>query len=359
MPTTTAEYEAMLRAFKDNDPNGNGRKDEIPLIGSTDGWCAKPVDWLMNAFVYDDTNLTSGMWVVENGKLSLNYYRPEWREGLRYISKLCKDGLLSPLSLSQTEQQIRTIMAGGDRAVVGTYVAGSQNSTLGGGNPRIFEYEPLAPIAGPKGVRWAARTNSSPSLPFSSAIASTCPYPELAFRLADMLCSEEAYFRGRWGIPGQDFDWAQPGDKSIFPDLYPATIKIKKEIWGMEHNSHWNNSGSSSFAQLAPWIDGTVYDGTPSPSYNVALSVALYQPFQPKEFIFRLIYGDSEMEDVAEILTDLNSYRDEHTALFVTGDWDINNDAVWNTYLSDLKSIGIDRYIDYSQKAYDRMNKGN
>ena len=52
MPTTTEEFYEVLKAFKTQDPNGNGKADEIPLIGSKDGWNQRPQDFLMNAFVY-------------------------------------------------------------------------------------------------------------------------------------------------------------------------------------------------------------------------------------------------------------------------------------------------------------------
>ncbi len=34
VPKTTDEFEAMLKAFKDKDPNGNGKADEVPLSGN-------------------------------------------------------------------------------------------------------------------------------------------------------------------------------------------------------------------------------------------------------------------------------------------------------------------------------------
>jgi putative aldouronate transport system substrate-binding protein len=37
VPKTIAEGETVLRAFRDRDPNGNGKKDEIPM-GFTDVW---------------------------------------------------------------------------------------------------------------------------------------------------------------------------------------------------------------------------------------------------------------------------------------------------------------------------------
>lgn len=38
VPTTTEEYYQVLKAFKEQDPNGNGQADEVPLSAATDGW---------------------------------------------------------------------------------------------------------------------------------------------------------------------------------------------------------------------------------------------------------------------------------------------------------------------------------
>ena len=47
----------MLKAFKEKDPNGNGKADEIPLSGSklvNGGWHSPIDQFLMNSFVYND-----------------------------------------------------------------------------------------------------------------------------------------------------------------------------------------------------------------------------------------------------------------------------------------------------------------
>lgn len=37
VPTTTDELYTVLKAFKDKDPNGNGKADEVPLTGAPRG----------------------------------------------------------------------------------------------------------------------------------------------------------------------------------------------------------------------------------------------------------------------------------------------------------------------------------
>ena len=82
---TLEEFEKVMRAFKTQDPNGNGVADEIGFTGSTGGWNEKPVNFLMNSFIYDDFG---DGFVLENDKISLNYTSEKYKEGLKYISSL-------------------------------------------------------------------------------------------------------------------------------------------------------------------------------------------------------------------------------------------------------------------------------
>ena len=53
VPTTTEEFYEVLKAFKTQDPNGNGKADEIPLIGSdmeASTFGASAWEFIMNAF---------------------------------------------------------------------------------------------------------------------------------------------------------------------------------------------------------------------------------------------------------------------------------------------------------------------
>lgn len=47
IPETTEEFYQTLLAFKNDDPNGNGQKDEIPLIGNISWVAWKPLVYLM------------------------------------------------------------------------------------------------------------------------------------------------------------------------------------------------------------------------------------------------------------------------------------------------------------------------
>lgn len=93
MPKTTEEFKKVLEAFKTQDPNGNGKADEVPLSGSIEEFGVRIVPFLMNAFVYDDDRNYLNMM---DGKVQSAAVTPEWKEGLTYIKSLFDAGLIDP-----------------------------------------------------------------------------------------------------------------------------------------------------------------------------------------------------------------------------------------------------------------------
>ncbi len=89
-PTTTEEFYQMLKAFKEQDPNGNGKADEIPLSGTIDslfgapgGWRAQLDSFLMNSFVYNDYVTPNGVrsLILEDGTVKASFTEPGGRRG--------------------------------------------------------------------------------------------------------------------------------------------------------------------------------------------------------------------------------------------------------------------------------------
>jgi putative aldouronate transport system substrate-binding protein len=98
MPATTDELYTVLKAFKEKDPNGNGKQDEYPLVGGK-GWSQDPTVYLMNSFIQDDD---LDHFIVNDGKLDVVYNKDAWKEGLKYIRSLVDEKLLDPISFTRT-----------------------------------------------------------------------------------------------------------------------------------------------------------------------------------------------------------------------------------------------------------------
>ena len=75
IPGTTDELYEYLKAVKNGDPNGNGKQDEIPLVGATTGWYQNIHGFLMCSFIYDDSDRY--ITIDENGTISFVANQPE------------------------------------------------------------------------------------------------------------------------------------------------------------------------------------------------------------------------------------------------------------------------------------------
>ena len=100
MPTTTDELYSVLKAFKEQDPNGNGRADEIPMsLISGDG----TKNFLMSAFGYTTTGIEVDINTDEI------VYVPEtdnYREYLKYCNRLYAEGLLDKSMYSNKDADL-------------------------------------------------------------------------------------------------------------------------------------------------------------------------------------------------------------------------------------------------------------
>lgn len=95
MPTTQEEFVDVLRAFKDQDPNGNGQADEIPAGGRAE---ARWMDYLFSMY---GIAMWEGFpqWDIYDGELTYSAVTPNMKEALQFISELYAEGLLDPETL--------------------------------------------------------------------------------------------------------------------------------------------------------------------------------------------------------------------------------------------------------------------
>ncbi len=90
MPTTQEELVEVLRAFKTQDPNGNGVADEIPTGGRAEA------RWMDYLFAMYGIAMWEGYpeWDIFDGELTYSAVTPNMRDALEFISGLYQEGLL-------------------------------------------------------------------------------------------------------------------------------------------------------------------------------------------------------------------------------------------------------------------------
>lgn len=361
VPTTTEEFKAVLEAFKTQDPNGNGKADEIPALGSDIMPAATQGSWfweaMMNAFV--PTTSRNNYLNADNGKISVPYTTEEWKEGIKYIRSLCEEGLFDPVSFTQDEATFKSLLNVEGDQLVGCFCFMS-DSGVTAAHPSKNHWILVGPLTGPDGV---CSTSYLPDMAVNKAyITKNCKNPEAAFRVLDLLGREDFTISTRWGKQGENWDYvADIKDDPEYKDHdfsqtfagYPAYIYVMKNIWKQPNNNDWQNATNSfRTAEIAAgyWA-ADLKEGTAN--YELAQKLSLYEAVRTKEPIGKIPYTNDELAEATEISSSLNTYVKEKIALWCTGASDV--DADWDNYLRELEGIGLSRYLTITQEAYDRL----
>jgi putative aldouronate transport system substrate-binding protein len=353
-PETPEEFRTVLRAVVTKDPNGNGKADEVGISG------LPPMgDWfrfLMNSF----TNVGNGnQLAVSDGKLSLAYMNPQWREGLKYIRSLIAEGLIPIENLTQDRAQANTILnADPVRSFAFIYTSQSQ---ISGSNPAALEYFAAPPLRGPAGIRYSYFAPSVASVQFM--VSANCKNPDAAFRMGDLMERRDIGLMQRWGQEGINWDYPQNvkniADYTTRQEGFPISLVTYDDgkFWGgtAVANASWRQKGAyvRDYGAANGW--GLLKNAVDIRNTRQAESDALYQKggFAPKEVIPKLIYNVEENEAIRDIQTSLTNYVLEMTSAFLAGNRDI--DSSWNTYIAELDNIGAAKFISVNQTVYDRM----
>lgn len=361
-PTTTEEFYNVLKAFKEQDANGNGDpNDEIPMMGADSGtsyWNNRVWDFLLQSFVYNDYD--SRIALDENGQIYFVANTEEYREGLRYIRQLIEEGLIDPVSLTQTTEQAQTIAGNPDSIDVGVVVGATWWSMLGDdlADPlqRSREYVGLSPLEGPDGVR-NVLTSESGLTTGQFAITNQCENPEVLFRWADGCFGDEATLISNCGLEGTG--WNQPAEGAVGingePALYDSvtwTDTSTVQNWQMANVALSNRTNAFRLGDAVDTSDPDVqYTNSELRLYNETSTY--FAPYRSDAQVPTLLMTAEESSERSMLETQIKDYALEQTVNFLAGNLDL--DADWDTYVGEYENLQLDTYLELLQSAYDRQ----
>lgn len=362
---TTEDFYNLLHAFKTQDPNGNGKADEIPALStSIERTCSDTggafLDAMMSAFVRCTSSQVSYL-NVENGKLSLAYTQDAWKDGVKYIASLIEAGLYDASSLTTSVDSFKTIMNSEGDQVVGCF-AGVSPSFVQKTHSSYGNWALLAPLTGPDGT--CTTPNFVESASNYGFVTKNCEHPELAFRVLDLMGKEEITISARWGIQGEQWDYVEdlkddPKYKDVKFDQtfggYPAYIYSYGTKWGVPNNDHWSNANPGfRTAEVACgyYAANMSFANEKDPNFELGKMLPAYEAAAPTERLGKIKYPSDTLKEAAELGNSLTTYMKQKYAQWLTGEADV--DAEWEDYLAQLEKLGLSRYLELTQDAYDR-----
>ena len=366
-PTTTDEFYDMLVAFKENFPGS------VPLTGTISGnWHSYLDGFLMNPFIFSATaaNLDMKLRLTNStGIIDSIADKEGYREGLRYIRKMYVNDLLDPNAITQTNDQLRALFADSSKDIVGAMPSGTMLivADLTRNQETYARFHAIAPLKGPTGLQ---QTPRFAGMPISGQIAVTnvSKYPEVIARWVDQFYdfySSEAYLvpvSRQYGV--LDTNWRRGGPGETGLDGTTAAMYQFITVPDQPSQNHcWANAvGPYVFAPAMR--DGMPADYSKDLYASDMVDPLLYQvsknlmePYQSKDYsvvpLSSIRFTSDETDEIATLQVDLQKYISENYAAFVAGQKSLDTD--WDSYVSGLNRIGLDRYLQIVNVGYSRQ----
>ncbi len=357
MPTTVEELYDVLVAFRDKDPNGNGKPDEIPMFGRDTEVTQNIISWVINAYTL--FHFAYKVAVDENNQVYAPFLTDEYREAMKYLNKLVDEGLLSDMTFTATFNDVAAVLnpAAGEDYTVGI-TAAMTDSNFTTGHESIYKYEPLPPLKDATGKGGYAPTWVY-TLMGGNVITRDCEDVEGAFRFMDFLNSHESFIRGRWGVKGENWDYctAEEGKgKGNFGG--DAKIKILNPVvTNQPHNVFWNRAATMTNEQYwqvlvddsDPWVKEMYQDLGQQIEYANEAGV-------PDNY-FQLYDRTAEENEIfLEYNSELNELLRSSAAEFATGIRDPYDDGDWDDYVKEFQKLHVEEsWIEIAQATVDRQ----
>jgi putative aldouronate transport system substrate-binding protein len=364
------EFAQMLRFVRDNDVNGNGNsRDEIPLAFNKNS-LRNFISFIAQAYLPWVGSGDYGV-AVENGTLVEQFRSNEFREALKYMANLYKEGLIYPDSFNMSDEQMQSLVQA-EPNILGVLCVPWKNAFAVQPSPRWIDFFNLSPLKGSTGQQWGANSGAFSVMNAQFIITDKCKNPELAVALYNYLLDSNVTMDGYIGPKG--IAWDNPDSGGLGLDAKPAVYKLITPLGSQPHNGSWDQ-GVLPMIRAARWFyignQSTDADkaqqwlATGDPSFREGLLQNMdfaeemwyytaldHQKYAKPESMF--IPPQSLSDDDSTRLSDINAtlspYKDQAFVEFITGVRNIDSDADWNAYLTDLDRLNSKEVLTIRQK---------
>lgn len=332
VPTTTEEFYEVLKAFKTQDPNGNGKADEIPFT------------YRANQTLTGDFSLFGSFGALDNqehlmikdGKVLFTPMEEGYKEGIKWMNQLYTEGLIDPEVFTQDQSQY--IGKGQqEEMIVGSFIIFNDENYVG--IDRAYnDYIALEPLEGPNGDRlWNKYSTGYDTNAF--LMTKNNKYPEATMRWADEFFTEVMSMRALMGEVGYNLE------------LNDGIYTIMDAPEGSTYNEMRSKICPAAyfFGMLTSEMnEKIIYQKDTTRKLE---RCAIYDKYKPEEYLPVMKMTDEQLSKRANIFTDLHSYVIEMKAKWVTGEQNIEDD--WENYKETLVKMGVEDYVGLYQESYD------
>ncbi|MCK9479087.1 MAG: extracellular solute-binding protein [Firmicutes bacterium] len=336
IPETLEEWTETLTAFKNQDPNGNGMKDEVPLAVST------MISLAPFASAYGLHSAYSGFWGVDAlGKVQYEVLTNRYRDYITYLNMLYRNGLLKFFLNDQNGRNL--LVHQNSVGCTGAEMSGISQNYIKGLISAGVKAPQVVSILPPKTPSADIVFEERTSIARRVAVYKNTANPDMAFKWLDYVWgSEDANVLLNFGIEGVSYnmvdgkpilsDWTLNNPNGLDPasavrslGAFPSFLNVQNG----EFLKQWSSEGEIEFAAKAV--------------SNMA-----------KPFPLQVILTNEETQILSAYNSDISSYFEEMQIKFIMGTEPLSK---FDEFVSTLKEMGVEELTKVRQAQYDRYKK--
>lgn len=329
VPKTVDEYYNVLKAFKERDPNGNGKADEIPYFKRS-----TTVQDLYQLF-----GASYGDYINENDMIADGKVQEEYKNAVKELAKWYKEGLIDPEIFSRGNQAREQLLS--------SNIGGSTHDWFSSTAAYNDMYKDVGinfvPIAPPADVNGVVKEVTSRSAVHSLAwgISKDNEHPERTIKYFDWWLTEEGIKLHSNGVEGLHYDMID--GKLVFKD------EVKNADGGVP--GYLRNQGVVEM--------GTVTTLDAELAGMNELAIAGFNEYNENGYIKEpmptLSYNQQEQDVINANSTNLSTYQMEMEQKWILGSLDV--DATWDEYVAQCKAMKLDDVVAAKNSAYQRYKE--
>ncbi|MDO5112385.1 MAG: extracellular solute-binding protein [Clostridia bacterium] len=340
VPKTTEEFYQLLKAFKEQDANGNGDpNDEVPF--SSQDWAS-----IQEAFfgAYGLGNRGAHNLIVDldeqTGRVRLIAASDAYKAYLAYFRRLYAEGLLDNYIFTMTTEQWYNYA---QKDLLGAFV-NTNLATLPA--DRMDDWVAVEEaLEGPEGDKlWSAiRANFHST--GAAVIPAACKDPALALRWLDYFWTDEGTLFYHMGVEGETFTSNADGAYDYMPYIYEEMKTGNQSFDDVVARYSPYPGGGNPTVEIAPYFMGGEMAPVPAQAARALFA------YGPAEYWPSFTFTAAENETLGTIQTDIEKYCTAMRIEFITGTRPLSD---WDAYKAQLDGLKASELLSIYQAAVDR-----
>ncbi|MFC6454659.1 ABC transporter substrate-binding protein [Paenibacillus vulneris] len=341
MPTTIDEWYTVLKAFRENDPNGNGKKDELPFTGNNGAGNMTRLHDFAPAF-----GVLGGM-QFKDGKIVYGPLQPEYKKFIETMAKWYAEGLIDPEIMTNDSKafdyKVTNNLAGAYQGGVFSGM-GKYFNLMKESNPQ-FDLAGTPWPTGSAGKPYSTFTLNTKVLTYGEAITSSADKNKIKYivQWMDFNYSPQGHDLFNFGIEGDSY--TKEGSAIKFTD---KILKNPKLTYDQALASYALSIMDGPMNQDSRYLDSLLTFQGQKEANVVWMKADDSLPLPTLRFT------EDESRLNASVMNPITTYLNEMMTKFITGKTPLSE---YDKFTKTIQTMGIDQIVKVYEEASKRYQK--